>query len=341
MNSKKWIKIFVLFSLSAIGFVGLVNYIVDPLWFFNHSNNFNKLQYGFNERLLKSSYIKHRENILDNKDTLLLGASTTTYFNENKFPGFSVYNYAVSSGAVNEYETFTKFSELQKKGRFKNIMIGLDFNMYFSHLQAELLDINSLDYKTEFTINKYLSLQTFKYSLINIKRSLTNATGHRAYTRNNIVKVDKVAPDEVNKLTKIQIKKYLNYVVNPKYFSTLKNYKTKYSDRNFVVFTTPLAEPLLNEIYNNKQLKDAYIQWIKDITTVFGKIYFFTLPNEFSKNYLTLSKDAGHFYPEVGGQIGDIIFNQKMEDSLGIIFTKENIDKKMNELEEIIKININ
>ena len=109
MNSKKWIKIFVLFSLSAIGFVGLVNYIVDPLWFFNHSNNFNKLQYGFNERLLKSSYIKHRENILDNKDTLLLGASTTTYFNENKFPGFSVYNYAVSSGAVNEYETFISF----------------------------------------------------------------------------------------------------------------------------------------------------------------------------------------------------------------------------------------
>ena len=82
MNSKKWTKIFVIFTLSSIVFIGLVNYIVDPLWIFNHSNNFNKLQYGFNERLLKSYYIKYRENILDNKDTLLLGASTATYFNE-------------------------------------------------------------------------------------------------------------------------------------------------------------------------------------------------------------------------------------------------------------------
>ena len=78
MNSKKWTKIFVIFSLTFIVIIGLVNYIVDPLWIFSHSNNFNKLQYGFNERLLKSSYIKHRENILDNKDTLLLGSSTAT-----------------------------------------------------------------------------------------------------------------------------------------------------------------------------------------------------------------------------------------------------------------------
>lgn len=338
MNSKKWLNIFLLLTFFSIGFVGLINYIVDPLWIFNHSNKLNKLQVGFNERMSKSSYIKYHDNVLKDKNTLLLGASTSTYFDENKFPGYSVYNYSVSSGSPHEYETFTNFAESVKKEKFDNIMIGLDFDMYFSQKEV-LFDINDFNYnKIEFAFKQYLSLDTFGFAFENIIRSLNNTTMNRSYTRNNIVIVDKLTENEVNKIVENSLIGYMNdSIVNPKYFSTLQNYKNKYNNRNFIVYTTPLAKPFLNKIYSDSKLKAEYIQWVSGLVEVFGEIYFFTLPSEFSENYLSDSNDGVHFYPEIGEKIGDIIFNKKMKDDLGIVITRDNINENIISLKKQIE----
>ena len=57
MNSKKWIKILLILCILAVGFVGGINYLVDPLWTFSHSNRFNNAQNGFDERQQKTNYI--------------------------------------------------------------------------------------------------------------------------------------------------------------------------------------------------------------------------------------------------------------------------------------------
>ena len=57
MKSTKWIKIFFGLSLIGVLFLGGVNYIVDPLWMFDHSNKFNQKQDGFDERQQKTNYI--------------------------------------------------------------------------------------------------------------------------------------------------------------------------------------------------------------------------------------------------------------------------------------------
>ena len=337
MGSKKWLKIFLLLSFCSVGFVGLVNYVVDPLWIFDHSNRLNKLQSGFNERASKTSYIKYHEDVLKEKDTLLLGASSSTYFDENKFPGYSVYNYSVSSLSPHEYENFTNFAESVKKESFDNIMLGLDFGLYFSHNDVPF-DINDFnDDRVLFAVKKYLSLDMIRHSFVNIKRSLDNTTSHRAYTRNNVVRVDKLTEYEVNKIVDNSLDKYMNKsIVNPKYLSLLKGYKEKYSDRNFIVYTPPLAKPFLTRIYSDEKLKNLYIQWVRGITEIFGEIYFFTLPNEFSENYSTDSKDGIHYYPDVGEKIGRVIFNEKMEDDFGIILTRDNINQSLINLKKQI-----
>lgn len=63
MKSTKWIKIFFGLSLIGVLFVGGVNYIVDPLWMFDHSNKFNQKQDGFDERQQKQTIfiLNHKE----------------------------------------------------------------------------------------------------------------------------------------------------------------------------------------------------------------------------------------------------------------------------------------
>jgi hypothetical protein len=337
MSSKKWLRLFLVLSLCSVGFVGLVNYVVDPLWIFDHSNRLNRLQSAFNERVSKTSYIKYREDVLKDKDTLLLGASSSTYFDENKFPGYSVYNYSVSSFSPHEYEKFTGFAESAKKADFANIMLGLDFGLYFNNGDVPL-NINDFnDHRVLFAVRKYLSLDMVRHSFVNIKRSLDNTTSHRAYTRNNIVRVDKLTEDEVNKIVDNSLEKYMeNSAVNPKYLTLLKDFKEKYSDRHFIVYTPPLAKPFLTRIYSDEKLKSSYIQWARGITEIFGEIYFFTLPNEFAEIYSADSKDSIHYYPDSGEKIGRVIFNEKMDDRLGIILTRDNINRSLNKLSKQI-----
>ena len=41
--SQKWIKKYVLITIFILSFIGLINYIMDPFWTFNHSHKFNNL----------------------------------------------------------------------------------------------------------------------------------------------------------------------------------------------------------------------------------------------------------------------------------------------------------
>ena len=60
MSSKKFLKIVLGFSSLIILFIFVLNFIVDPLWLFNHSNKFNQKQGSYDERQLKSNYLYYR-----------------------------------------------------------------------------------------------------------------------------------------------------------------------------------------------------------------------------------------------------------------------------------------
>ena len=60
MSSKKFLKIVLGFSSLIILFIFVLNFIVDPLWLFNHSSKFNQKQGSYDERQLKSNYLYYR-----------------------------------------------------------------------------------------------------------------------------------------------------------------------------------------------------------------------------------------------------------------------------------------
>ena len=100
MNSKKFLKVVFGFSFSIIFLIFFINYIVDPLWLFQHSNKFNQKQGSYDERQLKTNYLYY--NLKDNFDGILLGSSRATYVNQNDFENMNIFNY--SSGAMHPYE---------------------------------------------------------------------------------------------------------------------------------------------------------------------------------------------------------------------------------------------
>jgi len=340
MNQKKWLKIWFSIVIIVIPFAVSLNFFIDPLWFFTHSHRLNTLQVDIDERLQKSIKLKYNEN-LNNIDTLLLGSSRSTYYNQNKFGNLKVFNFAFSSAEPYEYKYFINYGKSLKGKEFNNIILGLDF--YGCGQTKEKNDkpdyLSDLERKPSYVLSHYMSLDAMQYSLTNIFRSITNHAGGRSYNRSNVVIADKQDVKKVEKRAKSRSKTYWQSmaVYDKNYSAILQNLKDQNNKTNFIVYTTPLSQPFLSVLYNDKKLREYYFKWIKDMVLVFDKIYFFTLPSKLSENYAIYSKDGDHYYPDAAQNISRIISGQQDIKEFGIVITKNNIDKVLIDLEKQIE----
>ena len=109
MSSKKFLKIVLGLSFFVAILIGGVNYIVDPLWMFDHSNKFNQKQDGFDERQQKTNYIYFKSK--GYFDGILLGSSRATFVNQNDFKNMNIFNYSSSSMQPFEYKGYIDFAK--------------------------------------------------------------------------------------------------------------------------------------------------------------------------------------------------------------------------------------
>lgn len=334
MKAKKWLKKFFLISVFFMTLVGSLNYIVDPVWFFSHSYRFNNLQAGFNERLQKSVYLTYLDGF--KYDGVLLGSSRSTYYNSADFQNKKIFNYAVSGIYPHEYNGLIEyFKRATDQPKLEYIILGLDFYGSQEHKKSDSrLDstFHELEDKNTFMFKTLFNLNTFGYSLKNLKRWISNKTGGRSYTRENFVVVDKVPEKKVKSKTLNKIKRYYSgyETYNENYTKILTELKVNNPDSMFVIYTTPLAKPFLDKIMQNDQLFQHYTRWIKDIIDVYGEIYFFTQYGDFSCQYATYSRDGDHYYPFIGKYILNVISGAKTSENYEDTYTmlnKKNIDQ--------------
>lgn len=329
MTSKKWLKYLAFSILIFIPFVFLFNCLIDPLGITNYSHKFNKYQSGFNERLQKTIWYKKTNNI----DSILIGSSRATYYNTNDLKGMNVFNFAVSNIMPIEYQEIVDYAD--SISNIKNIILVLDFyGIKKDKKSTERLN----SYKTnDNQLVKYFSINMIKHSLTNLKMSFLNRTGHRAYDRKGIVHVDKVSENDVEKIALVRSQTYwkdLEY--NPDYKKILNDFKNKNKDKNIVVLTTPLSKPFLKKIYNNYLLKDYYFRWIKDITSTFKEVYFYTMPSPLSDNYTEYSKDGDHYYPEVGTKLINLSVNYNRTEHYGVLLNNNNLNHFFEDINKFI-----
>jgi hypothetical protein len=331
MSFNKFIKGFFFLTIIFLSLIAGLIYFIDPYWTFSHSNKFNSLQKAPNEREQKSNllYFQNKEYT-----GLLLGSSRVTFLNHKDFKKSDVFNYSFSLSMPENYDKYIEFAKEQNKKDFEYIFIGLDFfgtnkNIEKNKEANEIFD----EIKSPFYRYKLLlSIDSFKLSLENIKRSLLNKSGGRSYNRDNIAFTTKIDKDDViNKVTSIKVEELVgnikDYKYNTKYKSILENLKESNKNTKFIVFTTPTTSVYLGKLKEIK-LYDDYKLWIKDIVSVFGEVHHFMDKNTITNNYSKYFMDYHHIYPEYSS----LIINKLEDDNykfktkgFGKLLNKDNI----------------
>lgn len=344
MNSKKWIKILAVLCVLGVGFVGGINYLVDPLWTFSHSNKLNSKQGGFDERQQKTNNVYF--NGLDDYNGILLGSSRTTFINQNDFKNMNIFNYSSSSMYPHEYKGYIDFAKKVKGEELEYIVIGADF---FGTNIPKDLKFNT----PEFYINNSISalyrykmlfsLDALKKSLSNIKNSFKGAKQY--YDRNNVKYQPKVSESERLKRYTTNLKRHTNelsypkYTYNTNYIEILKQIKQENPNTKFIIFTSAITSDLLVSIIKNGKRINEFEKWLKELIDVFGTVHHFMTINSVTKN-LQNYPDDDHAYPHIVKMIANKLSdttNNKIPNDFGKIITKENVDEYIAEFKKQIE----
>jgi len=343
MKNKKFIAWVLVGSVFIVGLIGSVNYFVDPLWNFTHSNKFNTKQEGFDERQQKTNYIYSHK--AQNYDGILLGSSRTTYFNQNDFKNMNTFNYASNSMFPHEYKGYIDFAKKIKGNDLNHIIIGSDFfgtnipkDVKFESPEFYIQNTTSLFYKYKMLF----SIDALKKSISNIKISFNEADEY--YDRDNIKHAIKVSEAKRLKRYTVNIKRHTleligpNYIYNNEYIKYLKQIKQENPDTKFIIFTSAVTADLLVSIIKNANRINEYERWLRELVEVFGEVHHFMTINSITKN-LQNYPDDDHAYPSILKLIANKISNHENKNipkDFGILIKKENIDQHLETLKKQI-----
>lgn len=198
MNSKKWIKVFVMLSILGIGLVGAFNYIVDPGYvYFKRNSSISPDKYaetlftsknglvasGWDERAIKLSMSKHAGDF----DCLVLGSSHIMQISGIRNTGNiqkicpKLLNLGVSGGSLEDLFVFSDVI-LTNTSKPKKIFIGIDpwtlkFNMDVRYLTNQIyyddflkmLGETKATNKYSYELSLFKNLFNLEYFLISVK----------------------------------------------------------------------------------------------------------------------------------------------------------------------------
>lgn len=326
----------ILISISAF------NLFMDPFWCFEHKHRYNQFQKGVNERQQKANKIYFGSK---KYSTLLIGSSRTTYMNQNSFQGMYVYNFSAAGMRPQEYLTYINFIINDAHQPIQNIIIGMDFLGYLNYGSFMFNNASSVVKTTKSHLYRWkllLSYDAFDNSLRNMRDYLNPKKHSDRYNRDNVKSRFKipVVGNKEQQLLAIQ-KDVLSYSraeyssqPNPEFSHIIHTIKEDHHDKQFILYTTPISEPLFRELIYKGHYTD-YENWLRNLVSIYGKVYHFMYINSVSKNYLEYFADSNHAYPETNELIAHKITfaeDPKIPHDFGIILTPENIEAVLTQL---------
>jgi hypothetical protein len=330
---KEWVKFYGILLIVSLLFIGSLNFFMDPFWTFSHSHKYNNIQKGTNERQQKANYIYFTNNEFD---TLLLGSSRTTYMNRHSFEPLNVFNFSAAGMRPKEYLTYIDFVIEDCKQPIDTIIIGMDFFGYLDYGLFMFDNASSIVNTTQATGYRWKILFGFD--------TLNNYFKERTDDRYNrdVVKIRNYISN-----SKEQVKEDVRIYANTEYSGNnnkdwqknMYNIVNKHQTIDFLIYTTPVSEPLLKKLIEMHQYKN-YENWLKSLVDIFGVIHHFMYSNVVTKEYLSYFADSNHAYTNTNHLLArQIMQNYDVQKGFGMILTKENIEEKLKELRKLNGIN--
>lgn len=333
-NLKRWVFINISMMLIILSTIVLFNFLMDPLWCFQHKNFLQTHQEGFNDRQQKIN-VMHFSPSFD-YNTLLIGSSRVSIHNANAIKNEKAFNIAMNGMTQDEFNDYIEYAKkINHNKPFKYIIIGLDFTSIDK--DSEHAPFKEYIQTAQAPLYRYKTLLTYDIlhrSIVNVKNALTDRYKKRfkTYDADHIGFAYPTNPDKVESIVQEALDKNQKRVIHyqsAKYCQILERLKANNPDTKFLVFTTPLPGPIVSALLTSEHNKQMYRLWIQDLVKTFGSVHHYFYLNAVTKNYTSTFVDEGHYTTEIGNCIDDQLFGRPCSGSyssdFGIVINQDNV----------------
>ena len=298
--------------LLGAGSVASFNALIDPMWFFTHAHPLNRVQPNIDERAQKSNWLQARRGRFD---AVLFGSSRSTYIDQRDFAPVRLFNYAVNAMWPKEYRPYLDHFTAVNGHAPNLVVLGVDDFGSQNQIYGEWKSPESYRATTgdvRYLTSSLLSLDLLRRSLLTSAAStgLLNQIDQLDYYDRHNIRHFRRTVDPRFRATRIlhDLEGFYSrfryeFIYNNELPLIWKQMREAYPETRFLVFTTPIAEPLFALLVRDGRL-DVYERWLTDLTVIFGGVWDFMGVNSVTGD-LSNYRDAQHFHPRIGRLIAD------------------------------------
>jgi hypothetical protein len=290
------------------GAVLLVNYLVDPLWYYQGSK-LTTYNHKYNERFSKINVFLHNPS---QYNCIIIGSSTATLLDAKKIDGYKCANISFSQGYLTEYADYLRFAMKHIK-KLKLVVIGFDGYLlvdkpFRTHEEAPAFVRNGGTPPTAFRV--YLGLEPFVASI----KTLLNYTDSGRYydgefTASLVPWAGPYRPKEegFDKNFRQRFGHAIGKFTTDN-FSYVNEMKAIAGDAKFVAYVPPISAHYLAFLKLENKL-DSYIDTIYGVSALFDSFVDFTVPSPITANPATTS-DGMHYTRQINDKIAARMFGE-------------------------------
>jgi hypothetical protein len=254
-------------------------------------------------------------------DAVMLGSSTTTYIDQNAFAPLNLFPYSAALMYPGEYKGYIDRLSASN-GLPKIIILGVDF---FGSRVKKSDDGSSvetaIDYSGDprYILGYLLSIDLLERSIITAGNSLAvfrpienldhyDRRNRRVFAEG--MNQQRRAFRFVESLENYRAHRYSNYSYNDHLATLWRELREAYPHARFIVFTTPIAEPLLALLVSEVGV-DNFERWLTDLTLSFGEVWNFSTVNSVTTTP-EYYRDVVHFHQRIGSLIADRLMDRAL-----------------------------
>lgn len=275
----------------TLGMAGLVNYLIDPLWF-RTGNQLTGRNFAFNERISKINFLRRTD--LKQYDCLILGSSRVVTLRPSRFEGERCYNLALKGAEVPEILAYARYA-LQLGLDPKVVYVGIDDFNFIHKKETERRSHPIIESTPDF-LHAYFSIDVLTFSLMTLGN---------------------VSPDPDNYYDKnFEMREFRKPHWKPELYDpadaqcdetkvqSFAQLRKIFPHAKLIGFTPPMAPARqISEIYKRGVL-DCELDALYEVAKYFDAFFDFDIPSP-----LTLDSsntvDGAHFTPSSNDWIAD------------------------------------
>jgi len=306
-QSIRYLTVVTLLVAAMLGGMGLLNYLIDPLWFFG-GNKLQPRNFPFDERTARMARFATSNRDFD---CYIFGASRVSMMDERAFAGHKCFMVSFENASPSELVAYAQYIKKLSRREPDLVIVGIDDFDFIDQADGHILPPEILRTEIPHFWEYYFSADVMKWSL----KTLFDLAPKPRYYGKDLT--GQIRADAASlPILKMTLKPGQKWHMSLNSVGEYAKFRRIFPKAHLAAYATPVAVSKIAQ-FQESGLLPFYLQALQKTSTQFDEMYDFSIPSAITANP-KLTYDGSHYQPRVSAIIAAAIRDHTPSFGIGV-----------------------